>query len=252
MIPSHPIRSAPILFQLDPPSDRVTHELTSLDISEVPDTLQSSVPTPAPPSIPGISRPPNQSTTGPHGSISVRYQSNVGQVSSDVIAGEPLLRTSPLVVKADVSSHPPILRQKRLICEQGLPIARQMKVSPSRTKTGFFQTQGSAPLPHPPPIHSIYHPQPSDIFMHTMSDINGSVVHQIWVLSDVDGRLAWVVVDSPYHTTCPGNPGFVLSFNVPSVGIPSPTWVKPETARRHGVAPRLYQSLPHTSPVASS
>jgi len=224
-------------------------QLASVDVFEASDAPQNTTPALSPPIPLDIPRPQNPQTVELHGSVSVRYQSNAGQVSSDVIVGEPLLRTSLLVVKADVSSYPLVSRREPLICEQGLPIVRQTKVSPSRTRTSFFRTQGSAPLPHPPPVHPIHHPQASDVFMHTMLESNGGMEHQVWVLYDVDGQLTWVVVDSPHHTTRPGNPGFVLSFNIPSVGVPSPTWVRPETARRHGVTPRLYQTLlPIVSP----
>ena len=81
--------------------------------------------------------------------------------------------------------------------------------------------------------------------MHIVSDGKGDIAYQVWMLSDDGGRLTWVTVDSPHKTTHPGGLNFVLSFNTPAIGAPSPTWVKEETARRK-VPIRLYQLPPHT------
>jgi len=120
-------------------------QLASVDVFEASDAPQNTTPALSPPIPLDIPRPQNPQTVELHGSVSVRYQSNAGQVSSGVIVGEPLLHTSLslLAVKADVSSCPLVPRRKPLIREQGLPIACQTKVSPSRTRTSFLQAQDS-------------------------------------------------------------------------------------------------------------
>lgn len=103
-------------------------------------------------------------------------------------------------------------------------------------------------MPHPPPIHTNpeHRPQLSDVFVHAVSEANADTAYQIWVLSDadtVDNQLSWVVVTSPHTTVRPGiKEELVLSFNTSVGGAPTPTWVKPTTARRHPL-PRLYPVL---------
>jgi len=212
------------------------HPTTISDCHSVPSSPEDSAGSDNATTLQETSCPPTQGVGELTKSAPIYYQTIMGQLSSDVHVGEPLLRVSPLV-----------------IVPHGLPITRQTKVAPSKVATNYFQTKGFSPLPHPPPIHTNpdHHPQLSDVFIHSVLDDAVDVVHQIWVLSETGGSLSWATVHSPHTTARPGQPGLVLSFNASGDGIPTPTWVKPDTARRHGRLPRLYQALPqpHNSVV---
>ena len=87
--------------------------------------------------------------------------------------------------------------------------------------------------------------------MHSVLDDTVNMVHQIWVLSNDGGQLSWAPMHSPHDTIRPGQSGLVLSFNASGDSVLVPTWVKPDTARRHMRLPRLYQTLPQPCTVAA-
>lgn len=61
-----------------------------VDICEASDTHRSGVPTPTPPSVPGTSRPPNQSIMGPCGSVHVHTVTTDNALASPIDNNRPL------------------------------------------------------------------------------------------------------------------------------------------------------------------
>lgn len=110
----------------------------------------------------------------------------------------------------------------------------------NKAQVRWYTSCGANPISRPINLDPLNIPQAGDIYLHRLichCDSNKTRV-QIWVWKKFGGRkrgFSWHAVRLLSEETCPTDDSLVLSF-APSG---DPTWVVPNTRRRHNALPEV-------------
>ncbi|KAA1479802.1 hypothetical protein DENSPDRAFT_846372 [Dentipellis sp. KUC8613] len=109
----------------------------------------------------------------------------------------------------------------------------------SEVRTRWFHSSGDTPIRHPPVLSKDTDLRVGDLFLYTCCSLpRKQKAMQIWLLvqkGDGPQRLMWEPLatdDSTYHPVLPDH---ILSFT----SFTTPTWVLPNTKRRHNTRPTI-------------